>query len=320
MKKIIILISLLIVALISVAQEPAAGGLDTDNPVAAPASIRIRCAPSVASPGRPLFVVDGSPLDTMDINKIRPELIESVYILKDAQAKAIYGCRATAGVVIITLRPRILYVNTRNSYTGETVAVADLRVRIGKQTNENQMPENRIVAVSSFEDKTTLEVSAIGYNSVRLLVSKGASDTLLVLLDPVAQLLPEIIVKGIQNTRICRRTISCGATGVSVCTIHVTNNAGRKETIGMSTQPIARLYPNPAAAGSRVTIQLPESVNGKLAVNFYSLTGQILKQVVDKSNTGLINFSLPAAFSGVGVLLVQDDAKNVLIKEKVLVQ
>jgi TonB-dependent starch-binding outer membrane protein SusC len=50
----------------------------------------------------PLFVIDGFP--TSDLNSFNPKDIESVEVLKDASAAAIYGSRASNGVVLITTK------------------------------------------------------------------------------------------------------------------------------------------------------------------------------------------------------------------------
>jgi TonB-dependent SusC/RagA subfamily outer membrane receptor len=52
----------------------------------------------------PLFVVDGIPLITGSIDNINPQDIESIDVLKDASATAIYGSRGANGVVIITTK------------------------------------------------------------------------------------------------------------------------------------------------------------------------------------------------------------------------
>ena len=52
----------------------------------------------------PLYVVDGVPLNTSNINFINNNDIESMEVLKDASASAIYGTRASNGVVIITTK------------------------------------------------------------------------------------------------------------------------------------------------------------------------------------------------------------------------
>lgn len=52
----------------------------------------------------PLYVVDGVPLNSDNINFINNNDIESMEVLKDASASAIYGTRASNGVVIITTK------------------------------------------------------------------------------------------------------------------------------------------------------------------------------------------------------------------------
>jgi TonB-linked SusC/RagA family outer membrane protein len=66
-------------------------------------SIRIRGTNSINTGNEPLFVVDGFP-GAGDLNSINPSDIESVEILKDASATAIYGSRGANGVVLITTK------------------------------------------------------------------------------------------------------------------------------------------------------------------------------------------------------------------------
>jgi TonB-linked SusC/RagA family outer membrane protein len=64
--------------------------------------VRIRGISSISFASNPLYVVDGFP--TGDLSAIDTRDIESVDVLKDASAAAIYGSRATSGVIIITTR------------------------------------------------------------------------------------------------------------------------------------------------------------------------------------------------------------------------
>lgn len=52
----------------------------------------------------PLYVVDGVPLNSSNINFLNNNDIESMEVLKDASASAIYGTRASNGVIIITTK------------------------------------------------------------------------------------------------------------------------------------------------------------------------------------------------------------------------
>lgn len=65
-------------------------------------SVRVRGSNSISSTNEPLYVVDGFP-STEGLN-INPNDIESMQILKDASATAIYGARGANGVVLITTK------------------------------------------------------------------------------------------------------------------------------------------------------------------------------------------------------------------------
>jgi len=94
------------------------------------ANIVIRGGASLAASNEPLIVIDGVPMDRSSVtgssnplSLVSPENIESMTVLKDASATAIYGSRASNGVIIITTkkgqsgRPQVnfaanVYVNT----------------------------------------------------------------------------------------------------------------------------------------------------------------------------------------------------------------
>lgn len=67
-------------------------------------SIRIRGANSIRGNNEPLYVIDGFPSNYSSINTIDNADIESIEVLKDASAIAIYGSRAANGVVMITTK------------------------------------------------------------------------------------------------------------------------------------------------------------------------------------------------------------------------
>lgn len=65
-------------------------------------NITIRGVGTIGSSSAPLFIVDGLP--TTDISFINPADIQSMTVLKDASAAAIYGARASGGVIVITTK------------------------------------------------------------------------------------------------------------------------------------------------------------------------------------------------------------------------
>ena len=113
----------------------------TSGAPGAPARIRIRGTASLNGTQDPLWVLDGIPLEGTDIPKldddtsndivnikqssiagISPNDIESITILKDAAATAIYGARAANGVIVVTTKrgrtgKPVVNFNTRLTYT-----------------------------------------------------------------------------------------------------------------------------------------------------------------------------------------------------------
>lgn len=109
-----------------------ASGIQITNNSGAPgagATIRIRGGASLNASNDPLIVIDGVPVDSNGISGaanplalINPNDIESFNILKDASATAIYGSRASNGVIIITTkkgtsgRLKVNYTTTTSIY------------------------------------------------------------------------------------------------------------------------------------------------------------------------------------------------------------
>lgn len=103
------------------------------------ALVRVRGSTSINASSDPLYVIDGIPIvsanlarstfgqATSPIADLNPADIESIEILKDASATAIYGARAANGVILITTkrgstsRPKI----SINTYAGSSTAWRD---------------------------------------------------------------------------------------------------------------------------------------------------------------------------------------------------
>ncbi|MFA6126070.1 MAG: TonB-dependent receptor [Bacteroidales bacterium] len=90
------------------------------------ATIRIRGGSSMSASNDPLIVVDGIPLDNSGVagmgnalSTINPNDIESFTILKDASATAIYGSRASNGVIIITTKKGVSGSKLKIAYDGK---------------------------------------------------------------------------------------------------------------------------------------------------------------------------------------------------------
>ncbi len=100
------------------------------------ATIRIRGGSSLSATNDPLIVIDGVPVDNGSIagernalNIVNPNDIETFTVLKDASATAIYGSRASNGVIIIT---------TKKGKSGRKIGV-DLNANVSISDRINQI-------------------------------------------------------------------------------------------------------------------------------------------------------------------------------------
>lgn len=80
---------------------PGVSVVNNSSPGANPI-VRIRGVGSIGFDSSPLYVIDGVPAG--GLNNFDPKDIESIEVLKDASAAAIYGSRAANGVILITTR------------------------------------------------------------------------------------------------------------------------------------------------------------------------------------------------------------------------
>jgi TonB-dependent starch-binding outer membrane protein SusC len=128
-------------------------------------TIRIRGGSSLNASNDPLIVIDGVPVDNTAINGsanalsfINPNDIESFTVLKDASATAIYGSRASNGVIIIT---------TKKGKQGDA-----LRVNISSQISS----ASRVKSISTLSaDEFTSLVNSRGTAAQKALL--GTSNT-----------------------------------------------------------------------------------------------------------------------------------------------
>lgn len=98
---------------VNTSQDPGAG-----------ATVRIRGGSSLRGSNAPLVVVDGFPLgDAGNLKQINPETIQSVEVLKDASASAIYGSRGANGVIVVT---------TKQAQAGKTEVSVNQQVTVSQ--------------------------------------------------------------------------------------------------------------------------------------------------------------------------------------------
>lgn len=155
--------------------------MTTSGEPSATPKIRIRGNATINGNKAPVWVVDGVileqdvPFSASDINSedaeylignaisgLNPQDIESITVLKDASATAIYGVKAANGVIVITTKkgevgaPRITYngnvtINTRPSYSNYHRMNSQERVEFSKYLVESNMNFGRVPTGETYE-------------------------------------------------------------------------------------------------------------------------------------------------------------------------
>ncbi len=130
------------------------------------ATIRVRGGSSMSASNDPLIVIDGVPVDNTEIkgmgnplSTVHPNDIETFTILKDASATAIYGSRASNGVIIITTkkgqsgRVKVDYSGTfsisTKSNTVDVMKAEDFRNFVIEKFGENSLQANALGKTST---------------------------------------------------------------------------------------------------------------------------------------------------------------------------
>jgi TonB-dependent starch-binding outer membrane protein SusC len=132
------------------------------------AMIRIRGGSSLSASNDPLFVIDGVPVDNDGVSGMRnplstihPSDIETFTVLKDASATAIYGSRASNGVIIITTKTGKKGQPLRVNYNGyvsianksesiDVLSADEFRAMVNERYVNNANAKNLLGSANTF--------------------------------------------------------------------------------------------------------------------------------------------------------------------------
>ena len=124
------------------------------------ATIRIRGGSSLNASNSPLIVIDGLAMDSYGIqgtsnplSMVNPNDIESFTVLKDASATAIYGSRASNGVIIITTKKGRKNAKPTISYNGNvSVSAVRNKMDVMNSAEYQQFAKGMVVAKKGYTD------------------------------------------------------------------------------------------------------------------------------------------------------------------------
>lgn len=137
------------------------------NKPGAGVQVRVRGRRSFNAGNDPLYVIDGIPI-TGGFNDINPNDIESIDVLKDASATAIYGSRGANGVVIVTTKRGKAGKTTvgYNNYLGVSTVYKYADVFNGPEFAEYKRESRR--AIGNYDDSNPTAADAALFENVEL--------------------------------------------------------------------------------------------------------------------------------------------------------
>ncbi len=119
------------------------------------AQVTIRGIKSIQGAGaQPLYVLDGVPIPAFDMQTLNPDDFESITVLKDATAAAIYGARGGTGVIVIT---------SKRGKSGKNVVTYKTQYGITQRPNFDRMDLMNTREMLAYEEREKL-VGTPGWN------------------------------------------------------------------------------------------------------------------------------------------------------------
>ncbi len=136
----------------------------------------IRGMASLSGNTEPLYVINGKVSDVKEFRKLNPKVVESINVLKDTSATAIYGSKASNGVIIITTKK----LSRKDRKAFEKLQKAQDSIKkakfIEKQNNEeydafveNPFELTKNQSVSTF----SIDVDNAAYSNIRRMINNG---------------------------------------------------------------------------------------------------------------------------------------------------
>jgi len=185
----------------------------------------LRCQkPSLSN--EPLLIVDGVVYESGFMNKLNPNDIESITVLKSSESSALYGKDGTNGVILIlTKASKIRKFIIKDFIDGNFVPGATVKFVSQKNSKDSVVlaaNDRGVVETNKLKpgEEYKLEVSSVGYKNYSAIIKNEFSlRTKTVLLEKKPALCDEVVVISYPTRRI-----SCRACGLyCVCITEKTN-------------------------------------------------------------------------------------------------
>lgn len=262
----------------------------------------------------PVYVIDGVIVTEFELKKLDPNNIDSIWLLKDCTATALFGCKAMAGVILITTKTannRTIVV--KDVLTYESLPAASIELIPIEKGNEparfiadsfGKVVTNKIVHGKEYQ----LKVSRVGYKTYTAIVDARTVGVYFpVTLQRDYSELKEVVVGRVCHW-ICRRYIYCRKTKLT-------------EIVKKHDAAVVKIYPNPVQRFQKINIELENKINEKLIVKLFSLDGRLVRSNEFGNKVDLVSFFLAQQVAaGIYSIQVFNENKHLLKTDKLVIQ
>lgn len=280
------------------------------------AGILSRCGSSITKADRPLVVVDGVVVENNDLKAIKPTDIETIAVLKESAATALYENKVSRGIIVITTKKapqRTFYIRSKEDempIAGATIKIFNEKAPADTITmianDKGEVVTSKIDAKKNY----TAIISSVGYKPQQLsLVFKKGADRPVLNLERKENVCEAVSVVAYPNRRvICR--YGCG-----MFTTRTTQIESRKAV----NLTIAGIYPNPASSSGEINWRLDPYFNGTIQV--LNEAGQLMQSAKIAGTKGsVISIKLPNLSAGTYFVRLIDRESLKTRIEKLVVQ
>jgi TonB-dependent SusC/RagA subfamily outer membrane receptor len=249
---------------------------DTAAPV-----IRIRCG-MIRTSNEPLIVIDGVPIQSNALKGIDPAEIESIVVLKDAVASALYGSRAINGVILITKKEK-------------TIRKFEVLDSLNKNILSNA--SFKFIPIAQPADTIQLYSNSTGYvetnllkkfTAYRVVIQKPGYKTLSALYTSKFSTYPHRFV--------LQKEIS-------------------------EEESVSPAFPNPAQRGNNVSLSIYAEKDKQLTASLHNSSGQLVATIAHRLTNGYNKVDIPIKSQlPAGIYFLQCTADGQLLKkEKIII-
>lgn len=249
--------------------------------------IRIRCADRTVGL-EPLIIVDGIPYEQMQLKALNPSDIVEITVLKDLQASAIYGCRASNGVVLIV---------TKKAYQRKFV-IKDVHTQLAVA--------NAIINAAATKTNKLISFTANEWGRVETDSLKSLDYML------------TISAEGYKTQQLSLKAALQNGGEIRLEPAHT-----EQKQMNVSSFSLFRIYPTQINTSGYITISFNHVKPGQYQLRMFNVAGQlyssIKKQVGAQGQT--VQMHIPGStMPGTYIVQIVNEQKQLMHSSKILVQ